>query len=42
MHLTPAMEYDDFEKILDAYFFKDMLQNMLQNYYFTGKCHHIL
>ena len=27
------MEYNDFENILNAYFFKDMLQNMLQNHF---------
>ena len=28
------MDYNDFENILNAYFFKDMLQNMLQNHFF--------
>jgi len=27
------MEYNDFENRLKAYFFKDMLQNMLENHF---------
>ena len=27
------MEYNDFENRLNAYFFKDMLQNMLENHF---------